>query len=73
MLHRSSDYATVTNNTAYGNLDAGLALYESSNCEVTDNRFYYNKCETFSRGIIFTDIILVVPPDITADIVFFFI
>lgn len=45
MLHRSCDYATIKNNTAYANMDAGLALYESSNCEVSGNSFYWNKCE----------------------------
>lgn len=45
MLHRSCDYATVTNNTAYDNLDAGLAVYESSNLVISHNRFYHNKCE----------------------------
>jgi len=45
MLHRSGDYATVKNNTAYGISDAGLALYESSNCEISENTFYWNKCE----------------------------
>lgn len=47
MLHRSCDYATVKNNTAYSNGDAGLALYESSFCDVSENTFYHNKCEFF--------------------------
>ena len=45
MLHRSCDYATIKNNTAYGNVDAGLAVYESSNCDISGNTFYHNKCE----------------------------
>lgn len=45
MLHRSCDHAIVADNVAYGNVDAGLAIYESSFVEVYGNFFYDNKCE----------------------------
>ncbi|CAN0170231.1 unnamed protein product, partial [Hapterophycus canaliculatus] len=43
MLHRSSDYGVVKNNIVYNNMDSGVALYESSNCEISDNQIYGNK------------------------------
>lgn len=46
MLHRSCDRAKVFDNYSYDNEDAGLALYESSECQVYDNNFYYNKRES---------------------------
>lgn len=44
MLHRSSDRATIRENHSFGNGDAGLALYESMDCNVYDNVFEDNKC-----------------------------
>ena len=45
MLHRSCDYSTVKNNTVHDNMDSGVALYESSHCEVSQNELYKNKSE----------------------------
>ncbi|CAM9370594.1 unnamed protein product, partial [Hapterophycus canaliculatus] len=42
-LHRSSDYAVVKNNYVYNNGDAGLAMLESSNAEISGNVFEDNK------------------------------
>lgn len=42
MLHRQCDRAQVYSNKAYDNLDAGLSLYESSDCEVYQNKFFNN-------------------------------
>lgn len=42
MLHRESDRATVTGNIVYDNGDAGLALFESSECDVFENSFKNN-------------------------------
>lgn len=42
MLHRECDRAIVSGNTVYDNGDAGLALYESSECAVFDNSFENN-------------------------------
>lgn len=46
MLHRSCDRAKLFDNYSHDNEDAGLALYESSNCQVYDNKFYFNKRES---------------------------
>lgn len=45
MLHRSCDRAYVRENHSYDNVDAGLALYESSGCRVLLNTFENNKRE----------------------------
>lgn len=45
MLHRQCDRAEVYGNYVYENGDAGLALYESSDCLVYDNRFFWNDRE----------------------------
>lgn len=45
MLHRSSDYSTIKNNTVHDNVDSGVALYETSYCEISDNDIYSNKSE----------------------------
>lgn len=45
MLHRSSDFALVMNNTVHDNFDSGVALYESFNCKITENNIYSNKSE----------------------------
>lgn len=42
MLHRQCDRALVYGNYAYDNLDAGLSLYESSDCNVYKNKFFSN-------------------------------
>ncbi|CAN0279560.1 unnamed protein product, partial [Hapterophycus canaliculatus] len=42
MLHRECDRATVTGNTVETSGDAGIALFESSECEVYDNVFEDN-------------------------------
>ncbi|CAN0067101.1 unnamed protein product [Ectocarpus sp. 6 AP-2014] len=42
-LHRSSDYAIVKDNHCYGNGDAGMAMLESSNAEISGNIFEGNK------------------------------
>eukprot|EP00903_Cladosiphon_okamuranus_P020616 g18926.t1 len=42
-LHRSSDYAIVKNNHCYNNGDAGMAMLESSNAEISGNVFEGNK------------------------------
>lgn len=46
MLHRSCDRALVKRNHSYDNADAGLALYESSDCKVLRNTFESNKRES---------------------------
>jgi len=46
MLHRSCDFATVRGNKVHDNMDSGVALYESSNCEVSNNEIYSNKSES---------------------------
>eukprot|EP00903_Cladosiphon_okamuranus_P017823 g16402.t1 len=43
MLHRSCDFSTIKNNTVHDNMDSGVALYESSHCEVARNELYKNK------------------------------
>lgn len=45
MLHRSSNDAVVKDNYSHDNGDAGLALFESSDCTVEDNVFENNKCQ----------------------------
>ena len=50
MLHRSCDRAKVFDNYSYDNEDAGLALYESSECQVYDNKFYFNRRESNPCG-----------------------
>lgn len=52
MLHRSCDRATVTGNTVRDSGDAGLSLYESSDCDVHDNVFEDNPRE-FVDGVSF--------------------
>lgn len=47
MLHRSCDRATIKENHSHDNVDAGLALYESSDCEVSMNVFEDNKSEEY--------------------------
>eukprot|EP00752_Nemacystus_decipiens_P012441 g11022.t1 len=42
-LHRSSDYAIVKNNYCYNNGDAGVAMLESSNADISGNVFENNK------------------------------
>ncbi len=46
MLHRSCDFSTVRGNKVHDNMDSGVALYESSNCEVSNNDIYGNKSES---------------------------
>lgn len=46
MLHRQCDRAAVYGNTARGNGDAGLSLYETSDCRVYDNKFFWNDRES---------------------------
>ena len=48
MLHRSCDHSIIKNNTVHDNMDSGVALYESSHCEVSQNELYKNKSEWFS-------------------------
>ncbi|CAM9858944.1 unnamed protein product [Pylaiella littoralis] len=43
MLHRSSDYGSIKNNVVHDNMDSGIALYESSSCEISGNTIYSNK------------------------------
>ncbi|CAM9199692.1 unnamed protein product, partial [Hapterophycus canaliculatus] len=43
MLHRSCDFSIVKNNTVHDSMDSGVALYESSNCEVSHNNLHRNK------------------------------
>ena len=45
MLHRSCNRAKIFDNYSYDNEDAGLALYESNECLVHDNKFYFNRRE----------------------------
>lgn len=45
MLHRSCDHSTIRGNKVHDNFDSGVALYESSNCEVSRNELYNNKSE----------------------------
>ena len=45
MLHRSCDRALVRENHSYGNVDAGLAVFESSDCKILRNTFEDNKCQ----------------------------
>ena len=45
MLHRSSDFGTVKNNTVHDNFDSGVALFESFNNEIWENTIYGNKSE----------------------------
>lgn len=47
MLHRQCDRATVKGNTVQTSGDAGIALFESSDCEVYDNTFEDNGRESF--------------------------
>ncbi|CAN0523949.1 unnamed protein product, partial [Scytosiphon promiscuus] len=42
-LHRGSDNAVVKGNYIHGNGDAGMAMMESFNADVTDNVFEDNK------------------------------
>lgn len=48
MLHRQCDRATVKGNTVRDSGDAGIALYESSECDVYDNTFEDNGREWLS-------------------------
>ncbi|CAM9950650.1 unnamed protein product [Scytosiphon promiscuus] len=43
MLHRSCDFSIVKNNTVHDSMDSGVALYESSSCEVSHNVLSRNK------------------------------
>ncbi|CAM9271896.1 unnamed protein product [Ectocarpus sp. 12 AP-2014] len=43
MLHRSCDYATVRGNVVENSMDSGVAVYESSNCEISQNNLSRNK------------------------------
>lgn len=45
MLHKSSNYAVVTNNKSNKNTDSGMALYESFYNEIYDNKFKDNRRE----------------------------
>ena len=53
MLHRQCDRAEVYGNYAYDNGDAGLSLYESSDCLVYSNKFFWNKRELYQGNVIF--------------------
>jgi len=46
MLHRSSDHGIVRNNTVHDNMDSGVALFESSECTVSENKIYSNMSES---------------------------
>lgn len=50
MLHRSSNYGTVSNNEVYNNGDAGMALFESSHNKIYDNTFTNNRREYLLGG-----------------------
>lgn len=45
MLHRSCNRARLFDNYSHDNEDAGLALYESNDCLVYNNKFYFNRRE----------------------------
>ncbi len=47
MLHRSSDQGIVRNNTVHDNMDSGVALFESSDCTVSENNIYSNMSESW--------------------------
>lgn len=63
MLHRSCDRAEVYGNYVYKNGDAGLSLYESSDCLVYSNRFFWNERELcYSSTVSSTTRVLFCPP-----------
>lgn len=45
MLHRSCDRANVRENYAYDNAEAGIALFETSDCKVYKNTLENNRCK----------------------------
>lgn len=49
MLHRSSDKGIVRNNTVHDNMDSGVALFESFECTVSENKIYSNMSESCGK------------------------
>lgn len=59
MLHRSCDYATVRGNVVENNVDSGVAVYESSNCEISKNNLSRNKSESWWLGCGYNVVVVV--------------